>query len=103
LSLMNAAEAFRGGISFSFVQEFCLNYVSPLKIRCFFGFAAMPRPGVEGSFCRTTEAKSKLPSCRSAAERRIGGDARQSICPQRGRQCEKAALACFEHQNLPAT
>jgi hypothetical protein len=63
----------------------------------------MPRPGVEGSFCRKTEAKSKLPLCRSAAERRIGGAARESICPQRGRQCEKAALACFEHQNLPAT
>jgi len=43
------------------------------------------------------------PSCRSVPERGLAGAARESISPRRGRQCRKAALACFEHQNLPAT
>jgi hypothetical protein len=63
----------------------------------------MPRPGVGDCFCRKTEANSRLASCRSAAEQGLGGDARESICPRRERQCEKAARACFEHQNLRAT
>jgi hypothetical protein len=63
----------------------------------------MPRPGVGGCFCRKTEAKSRRPSCRSVPEPGLGGAARESIFPRRGRQRRKAARACFEHQNLPAT
>jgi hypothetical protein len=58
----------------------------------------MPRPGVEGSFCRKTDAKSKLPSCRSAAEGRISRKRSQIDLPPARVECEKAALAGFEHQ-----
>ncbi len=85
------------------MQELFLNYFSPLKRRCFFGFAAMPRRAVGGCFCRKSKAKSKLLSCHSTVERRLGGAARESIYPRRERQCEKAALACFGPRNLPAT
>jgi hypothetical protein len=63
----------------------------------------MPRRAVGGCFCRKSKAKSKLLSCHSTVERRLGGSARESIYPRRERQCEKAALACFGHRNLPAT
>jgi hypothetical protein len=43
------------------VHEFFLNYFTLLKIRCFLGSAAIPRRGVEGSFCQKTEANSKPP------------------------------------------
>jgi hypothetical protein len=43
------------------VHEFFLNYFTLLKIRCFLGFAAIPRRGVEGSLCQKTEANSKPP------------------------------------------
>ena len=63
----------------------------------------MPRRAVGGCFCRKSKAKSKLLSCHSTVERRLGGSARESIYPRRERQCEKAALACFGHRNIPAT
>ena len=63
----------------------------------------MPRRAVGGCFCRKSKAKSKLLSCHSTVERRLGGSARESIYPRREGQCEKAALAFFGHRNLPAT
>ena len=54
----------------------------------------MPRRGVEEPFGQKTEANLRPASCRSAAEQGLG---------EAARECEKAARACFEHQNLPAT
>jgi hypothetical protein len=51
---------FPGGIYLQCVDEFFLNYFTPLKIRCLLGFAAMPRRGVEESSRQKTEANSKL-------------------------------------------
>ena len=52
----------QGQLIFNEGRNFLLNYVSPLKIRCFFGFAAMPRRGIGGFFRRTDRADSRLPA-----------------------------------------
>ena len=74
VSLFKAVTHLQGKFIFNEGRNFVLNYVSPLKIRCFFGLAAMPRGGVEGSFCQKTESNCKLPAA---------GPIR--LCPRQGK------------------
>jgi hypothetical protein len=61
--LINGSDGIcRENLSLNEGRNFVLNYVSPLKIRCFFGFAAMPRRGIGGFFRRTDRADSRLPA-----------------------------------------
>jgi hypothetical protein len=54
--------AFQAKCIFNGYSDFALIRSSPLEICCFFGFAAMPRLGVGGSFGQKTEADCKLPA-----------------------------------------
>ena len=61
-SSISIVAAFQAKFIFNVYSDFAVINYSPLKIRCFFGLAAMPRGGVEGSFCQKTESNGKLPA-----------------------------------------
>jgi hypothetical protein len=54
--------AFQANFIFNGYSDLAIINYSPLKIRCFFGFAAMPRRGVGASFGQKSQANSKLPA-----------------------------------------
>jgi hypothetical protein len=64
-SSISIVAAFQAKFIFNVYSDFAVINYSPLKIRCFFGFTAMPRTRRRrsfGSFGQKTQANSKLPA-----------------------------------------